>query len=322
MSVLLYYCKGMINIIFDQFLDKCKLMPEKDKPYIDAFLNYLVGSFEGENFADLRTVIRLYYGNGKSLGKAQYYRRRKLVIALYECLLDEGAIDREIYEMVCNLKLNDIISEDELTTYYFKDLKSVLNYIKNLGAFFGLGSDDDLLQIKAIVILIWYQIDVNDMPNIKKVDLDDLSRSVQVGDKNIIVGEPYYDILKKYAEAITQMSFPKQKLQKLDSSPYLFRSEKRPRLTYDNLICSLKRFNREAGGRQLLSYSSLKRNGIFEMTYKSECEEVGKSAGKLISNYSGVDRNVAFGYVRLYQRWKGKYHKNDFQEKEVINKCR
>lgn len=286
------------------FYDKCQLLPENERRWVDVFYRTVIDVFgeEDQDFFDLSKVCSLFYGNGLGLSKAQYYRKRKLVCGLYDWLFEQGAVTAECVEMVYALKMQDVVLDKELYRYYFRDLEEVLNFITLVGSSKGLGDCDDMLNFKAMAVLIWNQIELVELQNLKKEDLLIEEHAILVGERHISIDKRYIDLLKRFADLDVHRGFPSRKQQVYMTSPYLFRSARQVNLTPNNVQKALGRFNLVAAdfGKELSSLS-LKRNGIFERVYNSDDE---KTAGILIREITGCDTAFAFGYKEFYERWK------------------
>lgn len=298
----------------EQFCAQCKSTEGKDRRWAEAFCETLDGLFDDNNFEDMGKVCSLFYGKGTGLSKAQYYRKRKYVIALYDWLRDCGAVSEEFAKRVVSLKIEDVVSEDELSLYYFRNLDSLLGYIRLVGLTFGMRENDDLLIVKSIAILSWHGVDLDEIVTIRKSDL-------KVGDKTLpLYGEnprtiqledEHFKILTAFAESKTYRSFPARRESSYQPSAYLFRSDKQDRLTSNSLRCTLKRFNFEAKEvGQLLSVIAMKKNGIFcEVLKRSRTSD--ETVNSIILDICGCDKFVAFGYTRFYSRWEARFYSNE-----------
>lgn len=289
---------------FDLFYERCQQLPENDKKWADVFCSTVSEVFGGDepNFEDLGLICRLFYGKGNSVSKAQYYRKKKFVHLFYEWLYDQGAVRQETLDRVFSLRLGDVITDHELSHYYFENLDGALDFVRTVGISRGLGDYDDLLNIKAIVILSWYQVDLNELQKIRKSDLQLETHTVLVGEKQIQLTAEHFNILQSFADIDVHKGFPSQKLQVYMPSPFLMRSARQTILNPNNIHQALQRFNSIAVkyGKEL-SVLNLKRNGIFSQVYAAGDE---KAAGALIQELTGCDTAFACGYKELYENWK------------------
>ena len=286
------------------FYDECQALPENERQWVDVFYKTVLDVFGDahQSFEDRDKVCQLFYGNSSSLSKAQYYRKRNLVRKLYDWLAAQGAVSEDFRKEVYSLQLQDVVSNTELYHYYFKDLDEVLDFVTLVGAMKGMGEFEDMLNIKAIVILSWHQVDLIDLQALRKSDLQLNTHTVLVGKKQIQLATEHFDILKRFAELDVHKGFPSQKRQIYMSSPFLMRSAKQISLNPNNIQKAIQRFNSIAAehGKEL-SILNLRRNGIFSKVYAAGDE---KTANTLIQELTGCDTAFAFGYKEFYERWK------------------
>ncbi|MBQ7171913.1 MAG: hypothetical protein IJR89_06530 [Clostridia bacterium] len=295
---------------YEPFYERCRSLPETERKWAEAFCSTLDGVFDDEAFQSKQRACSLFYGKGTGLSKAQFYRKKKYIVELYQWLQEQGKVTQQFVNYVSGLKLEDVVSGTELDFYYFKDLDAVLGFVKEVGRKFDLYQDDDLLVIKSIVVLSWHSVDIKEMIGIKKSELDTANKTVHISGANertIQLTEKEFSILKMFADKDIHKGFPMSKIQMYLSSRFLFRSTRQTQMSENNINCYLKRFNEEA--RQFghaLSLTALKKNGLF-------CEVLEKDNGEQSVNSiltpKCADRAMAFGYARFYQAWKERYHK-------------
>lgn len=289
---------------FDPFYERCQQLPENDKRWTDTFCATVSDVFSGDepNFESLGLICRLFYGKGKSVSKAQYYRKRKYVHLFYEWLYEQGVVQQDTLDRVYSLRLGDVVTDYELTHYYFENLDGALDFVRTVGISQGLGDYDDLLNIKSIVILSWYQVELSQLQELHKSALQSETHTVLVGEKQIQLTIEHFNILKRFAELDVHQGFPSQKRQIYMTSPFLMRSAKQITLNPNNIQKAIQRFNSIAveHGKEL-SILNLRRNGIFSKVYTSEDN---KTANTLIQELTGCDTAFAFGYKEFYERWK------------------
>ena len=293
---------------FTPFYEKCKELPENDRKWATVFCRNVDEVF-GNSDAQLHNIDKvcaLFYGYGNGLSKAQYYRKRKLVLMLYSWLLENGRIDRETYEKVATLRLEDVVRAEELNRYYFKSLDSALGFVSVVARVNGLSPDDDLLNIKSLVILLWHGVDLSDIINIKKKDVSETG--VVIGGNIVAIDEKYSSILAEFATTDIHNGFPSGKTQDYLPSSYLFRSSKTAQMSTNNINCMLRRFNEEAKRYgHVLSVVALKQNGAFCRVKESGEDVKSKLSEILRCNH----RAELYGYVHLYQGWKKKFNERD-----------
>lgn len=288
------------------FYNECQLLPSNEKQWVDAFYKTVVDVFgeDEQDFLDLHKVYYLFYGSRSSkLSKAQYYRKRKLILTLYDWLARQGAVTDHFLERVRSLKLQDVVSNNELILHYFKNLDEALNFVAVVGSYKGLGNYDDLLFIKSVVILVWHQVATSELLSLHKSDLKADTHTVTLEDRSIQLDVKYFDILKRFAELDVHKGFPSCRKQVYLSSQFLMRSSQRANLCHNNLQKALERFNAVAVdyGKEL-SLVSLRRNGIFSKVYFES--DHSKTPSSRFQELIGCDSAFAFGYKEFYERWK------------------
>ena len=296
----------------EPFCELCKATQQKDQRWAEAFCATLDGVFDDDRFMDMGKVCRLFYGKSRGLSKAQFYRKRKYIIDLYRWLEQEGCVSRQFREQVEELHMDDVMSEEELSKFYFASIESAVGYITNVGRRHSMGGEDDLLPVKATVILTWYQVDLAEMTLIKKSDLNVEDKTVQIrGDNSRVVtlDENSFKLLKLFADAVNYNSFPGGTQGAYQSSIYLFRSNRSSQLNEDNIKCFIKRFNVEADAGQLISLLSIKKCGVFYETLQQATD--ADSVNSIIQSLAKCNRQIAFGYAKLYLRWKKKFYNRE-----------
>ena len=180
------------------FYDECQKLPDNERQWVDVFYKTVLDVFgeDHQSFEERDKVCQLFYGNSSSLSKAQYYRKRNLVRKLYDWLAEQGAVSQDFLKEVYGLQLQDVVSNTELYHYYFKDLDEVLDFVTLVGSLKGMGEPNDMLNIKAIVILSWHQVDLNELQEVRKSDLRPETHTVSVGEKQIQLTIEHFNILK------------------------------------------------------------------------------------------------------------------------------
>lgn len=303
----------------DPFCTMCTSTQGKDQKWAEAFCGALDQLFDDECFEDMRKVCFLFYGKGNGLSKAQYYRKRKYIIQLYGWLCDQQKVSRHFYEKVVSLKLEDVVSEDELSLYYFKDLPSLLAYIKLVGALLGMRERDDMLLVEAIAILSWYGVEISEMAELRKTDLCNTNITIR-GERcrTVNVDVNSSELLKAFADAKSYRSFPAQRELSYKPSSFLFRSDRSSKSTENAIRCVLKRFNAEAkDSGKLLSVIALKKNGTYCEVLK-QANDSDEAVNAIIKEIYGCDKFIAFGYAKFYRRWKERFYpteRNDFTQR-------
>lgn len=300
---------------FTPFYEKCKELPENDRRWAAAFCHDVDDVFGGNDtqLHNIDKICSLFYGRGSGLSKAQYYRKRKLVLMLYSWLLENGRIDPKLYDAVAALKLEDVVRVEELNRYYFKSLDSAIGFVSVVAAANGLSQDHDLLNVKALIILLWHGIDLNDIVNIRKKDVSEIG--VVIGDELVEIDKKYASILIEFATTDIHNGFPSGKVQDYLPSSYLFRSSRVAQMSANNVNCMLRRFNEVAElYGHTLSVVALKKNGIFCRVHESKDER--SLSARMREVVQCNHRAELYEYVHLYQGWEKKFDGLDSSRKK------
>lgn len=294
---------------FEPFFERCKKFPEKDRKFTNAFCAAVVTTFDNDDFKDVKKLSSLFYGKRDTLSRAKFHHYKSYVIAFYQWLLEEGFVDKEWLEFVKEIRYEDIDSNEQLQRYYFDSLDSALKFVRDVGKSCGLTGENDLLQIKAIIVLAWNGVESQEMLELRKTQLNKAEKSITISSKEssrtILLEEKYYDVIQRCADTDYQISYAGQK-QALVPSVYLFRSNRSDRLTMNGLKSCIKRFNLEARPNQSISVEELKKNGLFYKVLLNANNVT--SVNSLIEELGGYDRQVSSGYAALYKKWKEKFY--------------
>lgn len=304
---------------FTPFYQICNNLPEKEQQWASVFCRNIDEVF-GESSAQLHNidkVCRLFYGCGNGLSKAQFYRKRKLVMLFYNWLLENKYVSQKTYDKVAGLKMEDVVITDELNNHYFISLDSALGFVNLVGTTNGFSSSTGLLNIKSLVILTWHLVDVSEIIEIRKNDLYDDNVMIATRDgknRKVMIDPKYISILKDYASIDRHSGFPSGKVQDYLPSSFLFRSAKNAKMSPNNIGCMLKRFNDEAKQYgHALSLVDIKRNGIFCLLRDSGCDAANITSKiqdilQKKDRENPVSRAELFAYAHLYQGWKSKFN--------------
>lgn len=288
---------------FDLFYEQC-LQNQINSAQLNTFFKTVLDEFDGKpaKFQDIDVACRLFYGKSENMSKATFYRNRVLVRALYDWLYEQGAVSEKMRQAVYALQLRDVISDHELSLHYFRNLDEALNFVEMIGVHQGLEGKDDMLNYKAMVVLAWHGIELQQSLSIRKADIYRESKSVVCCDKVFHFEEKYFNIICRFADIDVHKGFPSGKTQFYCDSPYLMRSAKQERMNMNSLKCALQRFNGISKSyNKALSILALRRNGIFSRIINSKDE---KCVNALIREEIQCDTAFACGYKELYERWK------------------
>ena len=294
---------------FEPFRTMCDSLPTQAKNCANGFCDSLPEVFPDDAFMIPNRVYALFCGNGLVVGRSHFYRRRKLILYLYDWLLEQDLVNPAFVAWVSSLTRDKVVAAREIENLYYKDLDDVLGYISWIGSLTNLGGYGDLLSLKSIVILSWYGVERIEMTEIKKTDLDVGHSAVLIHgehEREIVMPGKYLDVLRYYATEDFHRGFPSGKKQVYRPSPFLFRTERLEKVTPENILGLISRFNDEAKryGR-VIRFPQLRRNSVFASVL--ERDDGKKSVNVLIMEVSGCDKFLASELSHVYEQWKARY---------------
>lgn len=298
------------------FCQSCQNLSEKEQSILPQFCLDVEKIFgQGEpNYQNEGKIISLFYGDSKKLGRSMFFYRKKLIKLFYEWLQRLDLIGKGTVEYVSSLTYGQIVASDTLAHYYFKSLDSVLKFI-NLVSHDPGGYEERFLPLKTVVILLWYGVDIAQIPFVKRADLNEGECSVAISNSNggycLKLEETYFSIIQKYANAFVIYGSVAGRRLTLSKSEYLMRTDCRFAQFGDHMT--------EKGVRRLivdfdkvaerlghsLSVIELRKNGVFCRAYQFDKEgiPVNQALEKGAQNTSVA---ITAGMVDLYLAWKQK----------------
>lgn len=197
---------------------------------------------------------------------------------------------------------------------YFKDLKSVINFIDSVGSSVldNYNKSLDLLNLKSLVILIWHGFRINDLAEIKVTDIkcDEQGFYVLHEDKTINITQDEYKILQGLTSIDSIRGLPSGRTTYFNGrEEFLFRS-KSPNSTIDESSFKqlINRFNNNIGfSENALSILKLRKNAMFVNIFNDNSDE--KLINK-IAKWTGAtsESRLVYGYKKEYEWWLSLYH--------------
>lgn len=294
---------------YEPFLRRCKAKFPKEECF-EAICNKIAEVFPAGDFSKKEDACLLFNVTGK-IGKAQFFRMKKYVKELYDWLFEQGLATQEQIDYVSSLTIDDVTSDEEIRSFYFKDLDSALDFVRTVGGRCGLNDDNDLLLIKAIVILSWYGFDRSEMIEIKKADLDIQNYAIRRQNiKLTVFDSKHFETLHQLSIREVHRGFPEGRTVTYASSPYLMRTARTAQMNVDKVSQVIKRFNGVAAERLVskhkFSINALQNNGIFYEVLRQRTEE--NSLTEVVLNITGCDRPAASWYKAMFERWEAVYY--------------
>ena len=300
-------------IDFELFLNECNNLASYDMLSAKLLCRRAGEIFAyNDDYSLPDNIYKLFYSSDKSgLSKSQFYKLKKIVTLFYQWLNKKRVVSRAVVNFVDNIKLEDVISVNEISICYYRNLDEVINFISMVGRKKGLSGDDDLLNIKCVSVLAWHGIRIQQMPDLLLSDMRDDSFSIEVSNQNgkhsSVYLDKYYGHIKRLSLITEYRGFPSGKLERLPSSEFLFKSPRNDFLSANGISHLIERFNQEAYVlfNKKISLSALYRNGVLFKMYELEKERgLDISKGSLVKELIDCDRPFAFGYAKLFGKWK------------------
>lgn len=292
---------------YDPFLSRCKEKYPQEECW-EAIITRFQDVFADGDFKNRSKVCEAFYVTDK-LGKAQFFRMKKYVKELYNWLFEQGFVDNEDVEYVRGLTIDDVVSNREITTCYFRDLNNALDFVGAVGYAYGFDRDDDLLMIKTIVILSWYGLERGDIAEVRKSDLIDSETALLCKGRQIGLPAEHFNVLRRFADSDVYRVFPLDKRHEYVYSPYLMRTSRSVQMDKDKVSQAIKRFNAVALERfeHKLVMKALQNNGAFCKMLEN-AEQDSRALTMAVENIVGCDRHAAFWYKVMYEKWKCVYY--------------
>lgn len=251
------------------------------------------------------SIYSIFYVYNDTVAMSKFYSVKRFLILLYEWLIQQKYADKWTLEKIKSIRIEDVLSETFVKQFLYKNLDSILEMVCEVGNKIGLSNEEDLLDIKSLVILMFYGVEYKDIIDIKKSDL--YGNKIKVGNEIITLDDKSFKILSMYAETDPFSSFPSGKSRVRVPSDFLFRSSMKNKLTSSNLRFAFARFNEVAKDYYVqLDRLRLYKNGMFVRIY--EVENNYESIQDAIREVTKVkSRGSVYDIKELYEVWKRVY---------------
>ena len=300
---------------FEPFYERCKSLGEKYKTDVAYVCNVAGGIFESGGYDDAYNIKQLFRSDTSKGSGTFFYRRHRVVIMFYEWLFDNGAVLQETVNYVKSMKPLDAILDEDLSRYYFRDIDECLRFVEVVCAQSGASLQSGAaIPMKSIVILLWHGVNLSDIPDIKKGDLDVERKTVEIHGKNtrtIQLNDEEVSVLSEMASRNRFGSMGSGYVMNYCSSPFLFRTPSSGQTNYNSLFHLVKKFNGLAGDRfrQEIRPPALIKNALFCKTL--EGEKSGVKPDSFIRKELGCSPSTAFRYAQTYYWWRSMYVKEE-----------
>ena len=280
---------------------------------VDKYLSYLAQRVRDPDF-DFNSqegVEALIKAGNKRIGVSACRRRKLYTFILYEELSKNGIVSPVFLDIISKFDINSVDMEDQLETYYFSSLDNVLDYIGTLAESNGFDAEGGLLFYKSAAILMWVlgKHNIRAILSVRKSDLCTEPYGVLIDGKFCRLSERAWRILDVFAGSDTYLPFPSKRYFKLKDSPYLLRSSRSEKLSYQALASAFQDLNnadeRVRGGRKL-AMDCLVNNGGFERVYQ-RVQRGEDFYVSMIAEEISTTRAMASCYKSLYEQWRQRY---------------
>lgn len=189
-------------------------------------------------------------------------------------MVANGALPKEQEAVLASVTVDDLSVKNN-------DGSDVVRYYKNVAMLreaiedtikASKSYDETLHDLPAVMLyLAWYGLTEEQILNFRKDDV--LQDGIMVDGEKI---EIPFDIMRVFKRLRDADGYSQQAkgviFHKYTASEYLIRTERKGKITLDNLRTSLYRFNRISDRRYSLRYDVVHQSGIFYRAYILECE--------------------------------------------------
>ena len=162
--------------VMDRYIAESSLkMTEMSRINFENLLTRFFNLKPSVEFADLRKadLIEMYSQlNQHSIGG--FITHKSKVNDFAKWMYEQGYGSAELLRDISDLKYSDINHDYLYDIYYFRDVEELWNSMSLI--FEDRGTEFDTF--KAAAIMVWLGIDLNDLPDILKIDIDESSQSI------------------------------------------------------------------------------------------------------------------------------------------------
>ncbi len=265
-----------------------------------------------ERIADMRLeeICSLFKSEKGNLSKTPFYRTKSFLLALSRYFAERGYDTERFTELLSGLRFQDIVEDQQFSMYYYRDLRDLDDKINQTAEAAGLAPDETLLDLKAVVHLVWFGIELEEILKIRKDALRAADQSLCLPESGgrVFLDAADFQIVQAYAQAADYRSFPSGERKTYARSALLFRTSGADRMRNDGVSMLLFRFNAYAVqlGYQL-SLPRIKRNVLYCKIYELELSGMPLHEAIRTGLHEG-DRAAAAEFKKHYLKWKRCYH--------------
>lgn len=256
---------------------------------------------------DKSAVCKLFYLQQLAFVTRTHYQKIKdYVINLFDWFGVSGEVPTQ----------REVIDAGECIGY-FRSLQSALDFIDSVGRYWlpDYHCSEDLITIKAIYVLGWYGLSLDEISSLKKDDIkatENGDGAITLSDRQVKIAGNILDILTSLKSLESYQSLPNGRTKYLHGDDKdLFRSTSSGETQIDasHLIQILKRFNAQVPShmRQRIAFRSIRVNALFVEILNDTSEESLLNKILAITHCSPTQ---AYSYRTQYLAWVDMLDKN------------
>lgn len=262
------------NSLMDKYVEESSLkMNEKSKQHIKTLLTRFFCLKPDVTYADLtrQDLIEMFSDSSiMSINTFNSYKSK--VNDFMKWMLEEGHGTEQLLRSLWSIDFTDIDRSGFYDRYYFKDYEELHNTMED--AFSKRGSEFDTF--KSATILVWFGIDVKNLSDILKADINEDEGYVihPVSKQKIFLPPLAMKVLVQYRDSDTYDSNKfGGSIMTYANSSFLFRSYKNAQLTaaqITNISSSANRIADEIG--KTFQWNRVYLSGLYNRIYQYEQE--------------------------------------------------
>jgi len=276
------------------------------KKICDRYDRLINGNIENAANIDIKNLYELFRYEDGRVSKTYFYETRQILVNLYKFIGKANINSLKYIHYIENIKFQDIACNYENSIHYFKNLEEIDELFLKVKEDYNLHEEDDFINVRVAIYLLWIGINANDIINIKKehINLQESKIFIEKTKEYVLIDEHSLYFLERYLNIKQFRVFPKTRINCVDST-YLFRNHLTSQMTLQSFSNTLARFN-----VSLVKYNKqftaprLYLNGIYSRIY--ELEQKGYDEKEAIKKITS-DKDMSYTQSQ-YSQWKASYN--------------
>lgn len=277
--------------IIQRYIDaSCANRNEKSKNNLAVLLAKFFGLSPSSSLDDLtRQDLIQMLAESSIMSMNTFDSFKSKIKCFLKWLCDNGYCPEELLESWQSIRFSDIDRSDFYDRYYFKDYSELCDTIQ--GVFGEISSEYDTF--KSAATLVWFGIDIKDLPNILKADLHETAGYIiaPATRRKIYLPKSAVKQLETYknADAFVSAKFGGCTVPYADSQ-YLFRSYKNEQFTVKQLTNISAAANRSASDYgKVFQWNRIFLSGLYKRLLDTENQfgEIGKTNYDKLRDFFG-----------------------------------